>query len=618
MRLNSLKFSSFLLCLPLFAAAQETYVDVNFNNGIPSSFIQIDRDGNQPSADMTALGFSVGKGWIDLVLEKENNNHVACSTSWYETPGTSDDWLILPEFTVGSSSDILRWRAMAYDKRHRDGYAVYVSTAGTDTASFDTSAPLFSVAEEEAAWTAHSISLAEYVGKKVTIAFVNNSSDKNRLYIDDIFAGTQSELYLSLSLPEVIDYAGDVYVSGEVYTLDDKPVEGFTVSFEYGGQTVSQTFDHVLKAGEHIPFTLSQPVNVANNSCVAYKATVSHNETAYTRSGTLTALRHKHLVEESTGTWCGWCVRGIVAMETLAHEKGDRFVGIAVHNNDVMTDEAYDEQINAINDGGFPKMIIDRDKSLTGDPLNMDSYCRRAETGQYPMTGLDVTATYDSGSQQIEVLTNVYFPSDADDVACRLAYALIENDVHNADDNSYCQNNAYYDGLSGAMGGFENKPRLVPAADMYYQEVARGFFGDFNGVEGSVPAVVKAMQPVTFSYSFTMPQSVLCADNAEVVVMLVDSDNRVVNVEKALLQASSGIAQVEHSGAPVLQIAGESVTVAAAETINSVSIMSASGMMVCRLTPNVHSVNIPKNGLKGIYFITVVSGNSTFVRKVMF
>ncbi|MGN0221160.1 MAG: choice-of-anchor J domain-containing protein [Prevotella sp.] len=619
MNLNCYKWVWFLLCMPLLAAAQETYLDVSFSNGIPASFIQVDRDGNQPSADMQALGFSVGKGWIDYVVEKDNNNRVACSTSWYESPASSDDWLILPAFTVKSPSDILRWRAMAYDRRFRDGYAVYVSTSGTDVTSFDTSAPLFSIAEEEASWTTRSVSLAAYTGKQVNIAFVNNSKDKSRLYIDDIFAGSQSAIYMSLSLPEVIDYAGEVYVSGEVYTADDTPVEGFTVSFEYGGQTVTQHFVQVLKAGERVPFTLSQPITVSNNSRVEYRAAVSNGETSYVAGGTLTALRHKHLVEESTGTWCGWCVRGIVAMEKLASEHGDRFVGVAIHNNDVMTDEAYDEQINAVNPGGFPKLIVNRDKSITGDPLYMDGHCRQAEAAGYPLTGLDVCAAYSSGDSRIDVRTDVYFPSDADDVSYRLAYALIENDVYQPDNNEYYQNNAYFDGLSGVMGGYENKPQYIPAADMHYQEVARGYFGDFFGIEGSVPSTVRAMEPATHNYSFLMPQSVIRADHAEVVVMLIDRSNRVVNVEKTALQASSSsIASVSDGTGLRLEMSGGNIMLYAAEPVTGVRVVSASGQVVRTLAPQSESVCVSSNGLKGVYFLTIVSGNSKTVRKIMF
>ena len=37
------------------------------------------------------------------------------------------------------------------------------------------------------------------------------------------------------------------------------------------------------------------------------------------------------VVEEGTGTWCGWCVRGIVALEYMRENYPDKFIGIGVH-----------------------------------------------------------------------------------------------------------------------------------------------------------------------------------------------------------------------------------------------------------------------------------------------
>ena len=41
-------------------------------------------------------------------------------------------------------------------------------------------------------------------------------------------------------------------------------------------------------------------------------------------------IRHS-VVEEFTGTWCGNCPRGIVGMQRLEEDFGDRFIGIAIH-----------------------------------------------------------------------------------------------------------------------------------------------------------------------------------------------------------------------------------------------------------------------------------------------
>lgn len=147
------KLSILLSCALALAATHataQTYLECDFNEGIPSNFTLIDNDGLSPSVSMERLGFAVGTPWI-AATPKDASDMAAASTSWYASAGQSDDWMITPAVAIADDGAILRWRAMASDKTHRDGYAVYISeSAGTTVADFDTSAPLFTVAEEEA------------------------------------------------------------------------------------------------------------------------------------------------------------------------------------------------------------------------------------------------------------------------------------------------------------------------------------------------------------------------------------------------------------------------------------------------------------------------------------
>ncbi|MDE6279924.1 MAG: hypothetical protein K2M05_08110, partial [Paramuribaculum sp.] len=48
------------------------------------------------------------------------------------------------------------------------------------------------------------------------------------------------------------------------------------------------------------------------------------------------------VVEEGTGTWCGWCPRGIVGMEKMVNKYPDgTYIPIAVHGRDIMQVESY-------------------------------------------------------------------------------------------------------------------------------------------------------------------------------------------------------------------------------------------------------------------------------------
>ena len=180
--------------------------------------------------------------------------------------------MITPPVTIADDGAVLRWRAMASDKNHRDGYAVYVSETGGNTiADFDTSRPLFAVDEEEAEWTVRTVSLDAYKGKTVSIAFVNNSTDKSRLYVDDIYVGVRSSVMLKLDLDRKIPRMGDIAVTGTAYTDDAEPVSGFTIGLEYGGETFTQQFGDVIEPGKPVSFTLDEALPVGFHETMPYR-----------------------------------------------------------------------------------------------------------------------------------------------------------------------------------------------------------------------------------------------------------------------------------------------------------------------------------------------------------
>ena len=65
------------------------------------------------------------------------------------------------------------------------------------------------------------------------------------------------------------------------------------------------------------------------------------------------------VVEEATGTWCGWCPRGAVNMDLIAADHSDVAIPIAVHNGDPMTISSYNGPFSATV-GGYPSGHLDR------------------------------------------------------------------------------------------------------------------------------------------------------------------------------------------------------------------------------------------------------------------
>jgi M6 family metalloprotease-like protein len=515
-------------------------IKCDFEHGIPDNFTLVDNDGNEPSSGAKKLGFEKGKAWIDYYNEKESN-HAALSTSWYKTAATSDDWMILPALNVKHGA-ALTWISKASDKSYADGYSVYVSVNGKELTAFDKSNPLFSVAADTAGWKSHAVDLSKFEGKTIHIAFVNNSTDKSTLYIDNIFAGVTHQVAVTMDMPYVVRPIDTVRVSGIISTEMAESIKGVDVSYSLNGtvQTLSYP-DMTLEPGKTYRVTFPEPIKVEGDNDYAVTMTASHDGNSDKATEIVRCRNRKIVAEEFTGVWCGYCIRGIVMLKNMRANYPDEFVGIALHSTSsswhdyMQVDDYLNPMLSRFNISGYPNSIVNRDVAYLGDPSNIES--EFLEARKESMTGgIDVTATLDENKKNVTANTTVYFNSDNEKANYRLAYVLKEDSVHHPDNIYYSQHNYYAGGSLGVMGGYESKPSTIPAADMYYMDVARCIAGGIYGVEGSVPTSITAGKGYAYSYSFAIPDSVDNLAQTSLVVMLINSNtSKIVNAQEVRL-----------------------------------------------------------------------------------
>lgn len=523
-----------------FHASAQTYLSCDFESGIPAGFTLRDYDQNEPSASMKKLGFSVETPWIQVATNKAATEHAACSTSWYAHAGTSDDWMITPAITLSGSNPILVWRAMASDAKHADGYAVYISeTAGNEKADFNVSTPLFSSAKEETSWAEHTVSLAQYSGKTITIAFVNNSTDCSRLLVDDVTVEESHKLNIAVDLPTGINYMGEVKVSGTVSTRGEETVSGFTVGLEANGETTTQHFDAAVTAAEPAKFTLDRKLQIGKHESLPYNIWVEADGDKNGISRTLTSYPQKVVCEEGTGTWCGWCVRGIVMLDSIKNHYGDRIIGIAAHQGDVMSSDYFSGISRYLGSDGFPAGTVARRQNC--DPKNFIKYSLALLDYAEILSDIDLKTNFDKATRTVTATTTIHFAEAQKNNSFAIAYAILENRVHRPGDDNYKQHNSYANGKAGVMGGYEKYDEYIPSEVMYFNDVARGYVGDILGIDGSIPTDVAAEEAIVDERSFQLPDNVLVDDNVEIVALLIDKkDGRIVNGQNIELVPGSG------------------------------------------------------------------------------
>lgn len=587
-----------------YTGAGDASFRCDFSEGIPASVSLYDVDGNTLSADVAKYGFRQGDAWVALMLPDEDNA-VACSTSWYSPKGTSSDWMVLPALTVDEGAK-LEWRAKAADKRFRDGYAVYVSETASEPVDFLKEEPVLTVAAEEAAWTFHSLPLDKWTGKRVRVAFVNNSTDCSRLYVDDISMGIPSEVSLEMKAPAFLVRGRELVLNGHVTNSSDRDLGSFSLELDIEGTHVEKRFDQPVKAGERVAVEWPTGFSTGAKGVKDYILRASAGNIASERAGSFRVVDHKVLAEEGTGTWCGYCVRGIVGIRQAKEKYPDNYLAIAIHSNDVMETDDYGVR-DVMSATGLPACIINRKYPIDPNPSLMQVTVERA-LKEDVRGALDLTLAPDV-EDRYTFTANVCFPGFFSDADYRLAAFVYEDDVYHPEDPAnYSQSNGYAGG-SEAMGGFEKQPSTVPASKMHYNEVARAALLPVKGEPGSIPSAMKQGEVHTFTRSFTLPSNVDHAENASLLVVLLDAKSgEVLNAEALpLTGGDTSLDSVPTGMTPRVAVSGHTISSSGA----ALSVYTPAGALVARSSDGVAEVPAP-----GIYVVLVHSGSRTYASKV--
>ena len=347
-----------------------------------------------------------------------------------------------------------------------------------------------------------------------------------------------------------------------------KAISSITYDTEINGKTVSRTrrFSPQLAGGYYGRTTTFQTTIPGQDENGTYPVTftvtkVNGEENPDLAPSVKTTLavvgaapKHRPLVEEYTGTWCGWCPRGLVAMELMREKYPDDFVGVAYHNGDPMTImDIYPNDVQ-----GYPHLYLDR--VVHGDPYNgtagspfgiQNDWKSRREV-QAP-ADISVTAEWaDEAQTRLKATSSTIFIRDFDENPYQLAYILVADDLHKAAASwgqaNYFSGNADYKSDAN-LAYLTDLPGKI--FDLHFNDVAIMHSSYANqAISGSLPTSVKANVANSHSYEFDITKAVghsgeyLVQDKSKlrVIVALIDTTTgEVVNANKGDVGGTSGI-----------------------------------------------------------------------------
>jgi hypothetical protein len=552
----------------------QTIMSENFDasTNLPAGWAQYNVDGLTVASNLSSYNFGT-KGWVVANNIKTNvGNHVA-STSWYNPAGTSNDWLVSPSIAIpGTGTYSLQFDVVAQDPQYPDGFKVYINTTGNQVADFAAPAVL-TVAAAPTTYTTQTIDLSAFAGQTIYVGIQNNSTDKFLLFVDNFMVRqpqANDAILLSSTLNRYSMTNTANTLSLDVKNNGSTPITSITVDWN-DGTAHSQTINTNIAVGATANVNHPTAINYATvvEKTIAINITqvngaadpVPADNTASKLFNTLSALSAKTvLFEEGTGTWCGWCPRGAVAMEYMNNLYPNTFVGIAVHNGDPMTVTAYDA---AADFSGFPGSNVDR-VILGADVSNTDfqnNYNSRINV----VVPASVNGVVSGTGNNITIDASATFRSVFSAANYRLAVVMVEDHVTGTssgyDQKNYYSSSSQNVALNGAGHNWQNEPNPVPAANMVYDHVGRALLGGYTGQTGSVSTTITDGQTATYQFTYTVPATSV-RNNMHAVVLLIDQATGEVINAKSIPAGSAGITETAIENMAVYpNPASEAVTV---------------------------------------------------------
>lgn len=195
------------------------------------------------------------------------------------------------------------------------------------------------------------------------------------------------------------------------------------------------------------------------------------------------AQTKKVIIEDYTGTWCGWCPEGTVILENLKASNPTNLITIANHNGDALQ-TAEGAAIDAgLNVTAYPNGSIDR-KLFSGEAKTSVSrskwgsyFAQQAANTAIVSVSFDNTV-YDPSSDTYSADVNVEFTgSPTSGVPVNIQVYILEDSI--AATGSYAQSNYSSAVQSGAS----------PLTNWYHNSTLRDALGGDWGFANVIPTV---------------------------------------------------------------------------------------------------------------------------------
>ena len=208
----------------------------------------------------------------------------------------------------------------------------------------------------------------------------------------------------------------------------------------------------------------------------------------------------KVVLEDFTGTWCGWCPEGTVVIEGLDATHGANFIGIGNHSGDALEvpDGAGLDAGFAV--GSYPSGAVDRYNWPTGGIVQNRGYWPSDVTTRLaisPIASISLkNKTWDEATRQLEVDVEVMFVAADAAIAKAINLGILEDSIPAT--GTYAQSNYSSAVQAGAS----------PLSPWFHNHTLMDWLDGVWGDATVVPVSPTLSTPYTKHYSYTLPSTI--------------------------------------------------------------------------------------------------------------
>lgn len=545
-------------------------------------WLRYDGDHNEPMAAMKEWEFDAdNQPWNFSTRDEEGLlDYCMASHSMYSPSGKSDDWAVIPQLHIPDGKCRLEFDAQSYREHKCDTLTVllycfdeYVSELSSDfvkqmAEGADTlvHARVYPGEREDMLvndWQHFSIDLARYEGKNVYIAFVNSNYNQSVVFVDNVVVEHTLDYTLASNTPaavvqkESVDVSGVLHLHGDEFVFDrvkltlrdseGRMLEEFAA--DIAGDTIRYAFAKPLplQVGKETKYSID--VELSGAEADNPQATVVERTSVNASVADLLFETTKRVVlEEQSGRDCGNCPMGILAIEEMKRQAGDRFLPVSIFTfeSDPLGTGMY-SYASWLGYSAAPIARINRHQEqlapmwqnvIEGDPdyakysfhdkLNgktwQDAVQQDFEQGTY--CNVTANAYLDDASEVLTVPFSVSSAIDQEHLNLSVFAIVVEDSLTALYQHNYFS--AYEEPIFGVWGKNGIYGTEYPL-NITQNNVARACLGtSFAGTVGLLPTSFAAGETASVELQFAKPQTVDDWRNARVVVMLIDANTGVV------------------------------------------------------------------------------------------